>query len=96
MNPLWNTLVVGGFTKAGEGYLGYVDKIGVAYTDSTIATGYGSYIALVRCSPRWAANAILLVALREERSGACVNLTLACNLRPVSAASHAGRSRDQA
>jgi hypothetical protein len=93
MNPLWNTLVVGGFTKAGEGYLGYVDKIGVAYTDSTIATGYGSYIALVRCS---AANAMLLVALREERSGACVNLTLACNLRPLSAASHAGRSRDQA
>mmetsp|Transcript_31794 Transcript_31794/g.95551 ORF Transcript_31794/g.95551 Transcript_31794/m.95551 type:complete len:264 (+) Transcript_31794:756-1547(+) len=45
MNPLWNTLVVGGFSD-GQGYLGYVDKVGVAYTDPTIATGYGAYIAL--------------------------------------------------
>lgn len=28
-------------------FLGYVDKIGVAYEGDTIATGYGSYIALV-------------------------------------------------
>ena len=40
MNPLWNTVVVGGF-KDGEGYLGYCDKIGVAYNDDVIATGYG-------------------------------------------------------
>lgn len=53
MNPLWNTLVVGGFTAEGEGYLGYVDKIGVAYTDSAIATGYGSYIALVSGASVW-------------------------------------------
>jgi 20S proteasome subunit beta 7 len=46
MNPLWSTLVVGGFA-GGEGYLGYVDKIGVAYSDDAVATGYGSYIALV-------------------------------------------------
>jgi len=45
MNPLWNTLVVGGLVD-GENYLGYVDKLGVAYTDPCIATGYGSYIAL--------------------------------------------------
>jgi 20S proteasome subunit beta 7 len=45
MNPLWNTVVVGGFAN-GEGYLGYCDKIGVAYNDDVIATGYGSYIAL--------------------------------------------------
>ena len=31
-------------------FLGYVDKIGVAYEGDTIATGYGSYIALVRIS----------------------------------------------
>lgn len=43
--PLWNTLVIGGFTE-GETYLGYVDKIGVAYQDATVATGYGAYIAL--------------------------------------------------
>ncbi|XP_064645368.1 proteasome subunit beta type-4-like [Lineus longissimus] len=44
-NPLWNTIVVGGI-QDGTPYLGYVDKIGTAYTGSTIATGYGSYIAL--------------------------------------------------
>lgn len=45
MNPLWNTLVIGGQCK-GAAFLGYVDKIGVAYVDDVIATGYGSYIAL--------------------------------------------------
>jgi len=46
MNPLWNTIVVAGRTFNGEPYLGYVDKIGVAFQDKTVATGYGSYIAL--------------------------------------------------
>ena len=45
MNPLWNTVVVAGFA-GGEGYLGLCDKIGVAYTDPTVATGYGAHIAL--------------------------------------------------
>lgn len=45
MNPLWNTLVVGGHSD-GESYLGFVDKIGVAYNDDVIATGYGAHIAL--------------------------------------------------
>lgn len=43
-DPLWNTCVVAGFHK-GASYLGYVDKLGVAYTDETLATGYGAYIA---------------------------------------------------
>ena len=30
----------------GEPYLGCVDKIGTAYRDSKIATGYGAYLAL--------------------------------------------------
>lgn len=47
MNPLWNTLVVAGYSTKGDAYLGYVDKIGVAYQDTTIATGYGAHIALV-------------------------------------------------
>jgi len=46
MNPLWNTMVVGGVAPGGDSYLGYVDKIGVAYNDDVIATGYGSHIAL--------------------------------------------------
>lgn len=45
MNPLWNTLLVGGVYK-GEAYLGFVDKVGVAYTDPVIASGYGAYIVL--------------------------------------------------
>ncbi|ELT98117.1 hypothetical protein CAPTEDRAFT_178772 [Capitella teleta] len=43
-NPLWNTLVIGGL-QDGEPYLGYIDKLGVAYTNDTVATGFGSYLA---------------------------------------------------
>ncbi|XP_063001875.1 proteasome subunit beta type-4 [Elgaria multicarinata webbii] len=44
MNPLWNTVVIGGYAN-GEGFLGYVDMLGVAYEASSLATGYGSYVA---------------------------------------------------
>jgi len=44
MDPLWNSLLVGGF-KDGKGFLGYVDLLGTTYTASTLATGYGAYIA---------------------------------------------------
>ncbi|KAL7410514.1 nucleophile aminohydrolase [Mrakia frigida] len=44
MNPIWNTLLVGG-VRNGERFLGYVDLIGTTYTSSTLATGYGAYIA---------------------------------------------------
>ncbi|XP_054838496.1 proteasome subunit beta type-4 [Eublepharis macularius] len=44
MNPLWNTVVIGGYSN-GEGFLGYVDMLGVAYEAPTLATGYGSYVA---------------------------------------------------
>ncbi|XP_065062068.1 proteasome subunit beta type-4-like [Rhopilema esculentum] len=43
-NPLWNTVVVAGFKK-GKSLLGYVDKLGTAYQENSIATGYGAYIA---------------------------------------------------
>lgn len=43
-NPLWNSLVVGGFA-GDEPFLGYVNKIGTAYEAPSIATGYGAYIA---------------------------------------------------
>lgn len=45
MNPLWNSLLVGGF-KDGQSFLGYVDLLGTTYSASTLATGYGAYIAL--------------------------------------------------
>jgi 20S proteasome subunit beta 7 len=44
MNPLWNTVVVGGL-QDGQPFLGYVDKLGVAYEAESIASGYGAYIA---------------------------------------------------
>jgi len=44
MNPLWNSILVGGW-RNGKSFLGYVDLIGTTYTASTLATGYGAYIA---------------------------------------------------
>eukprot|EP00118_Oscarella_pearsei_P013284 m.104769 g.104769 ORF g.104769 m.104769 type:complete len:282 (+) comp37212_c0_seq34:696-1541(+) len=44
LNPLWNVYVVGGVHN-GKALLGYVDYVGVGYEASTVATGYGSYIA---------------------------------------------------
>jgi len=44
MNPLWNSIIVGGF-KDGKRFLAYVDLLGTTYSASTIATGYGAYIA---------------------------------------------------
>ncbi len=60
MNPLWNSLLVGG-VKDGNRYarnflylnpfvtnirfLAYVDLLGTTYSASTIATGYGAHIA---------------------------------------------------
>merc|ERR1712183_212826 len=45
MNPLWNTLIVGGFTAKDGPFLGQVDKVGVMYENETISTGYGAYMA---------------------------------------------------
>ncbi|KFO69888.1 Proteasome subunit beta type-4, partial [Cuculus canorus] len=44
INPLWNTVVIGGCYN-GESFLGYVDMLGVAYEAPTVATGYGAYLA---------------------------------------------------
>jgi len=44
-DPLWNSILVGGF-KDGKSFLAYVDLLGTTYQDNTIATGYGAYIAL--------------------------------------------------
>lgn len=52
MNPLWNDVVVAGFRQEADGatsdapFLGIVDKIGTAYEDDILATGFGAYIAL--------------------------------------------------
>jgi len=44
LNPLWNSLIIGGF-KDGKRFLSFVDLLGTTYTASTIATGYGGHIA---------------------------------------------------
>jgi len=44
INPLWNTVLVGGLVND-QPFLGYVDKLGVAYEAPSIASGYGAYIA---------------------------------------------------
>lgn len=51
MNPLWNDLVI-----AGDGFLGYVDKIGTTYEDDFIATGFGSYLAIPILRSKWRAD----------------------------------------
>ncbi|NXY90915.1 PSB4 protein, partial [Alcedo cyanopectus] len=44
INPLWNTVLIGGH-YGGQSFLGYVDMLGVAYEAPTLATGYGAYLA---------------------------------------------------
>ncbi|KAJ8895133.1 hypothetical protein PR048_000458 [Dryococelus australis] len=44
-DPFWTNFIVGGI-QDGETFLGTVDKLGTAYEDMHIATGYGAYIAL--------------------------------------------------
>ena len=55
MDPLWNDVLVAGMggEDGTEPFLGSVDKIGTAYTDDTLATGFGSYLALPIMRERW-------------------------------------------
>ncbi|KFP27589.1 hypothetical protein N325_07449, partial [Colius striatus] len=56
LNPLWNSVVIGGYYGGGRGeglrllrlsfsFLGYVDMLGVAYEAPTVATGFGAHLA---------------------------------------------------
>ena len=46
MNPLWNSLIVGGVNPVtGEKLLGCVDIHGTTWQSSTLATGFGAYLA---------------------------------------------------
>lgn len=44
MDPLWNSHIVGGVRNERK-FLGYVDLLGTRYEASSIATGFGSYLA---------------------------------------------------
>mmetsp|Transcript_50525 Transcript_50525/g.59006 ORF Transcript_50525/g.59006 Transcript_50525/m.59006 type:complete len:284 (+) Transcript_50525:76-927(+) len=59
MNPLWNDLVIAGFHESSGTkvpFLGMVDKIGTAFEDDMIATGFGSYLALPILREKWRAD----------------------------------------
>jgi len=44
-NPLWNTYIVVGMEED-KPFLGYVDKIGMAYESPSMACGFGAHMAL--------------------------------------------------
>lgn len=61
MNPLWNDLIVAGFSQNEDGstgppFLGSVDKIGTTYEDDVIGTGFGSYLAVPLLREKWRAD----------------------------------------
>lgn len=45
MKPLWSTFLVAG-VQDDHPFLGEIDKLGTAFTDEQIASGYGAYLAL--------------------------------------------------
>jgi len=45
MDPLWNSLVVGGVSPDGKPFLGNLGMIGTNYQDQTVATGFGNMLA---------------------------------------------------
>ena len=45
MDPLWNSLVVGGVGADGKPFLGCVMMNGTNFTDSHLATGFGNHLA---------------------------------------------------
>ncbi|XP_026468352.1 proteasome subunit beta type-4 [Ctenocephalides felis] len=46
MDPLWNNFIIGGVQRDGTPFLGTVDKLGTAYQDRLIATGFGNHLAI--------------------------------------------------
>lgn len=53
MNPLWNDILVAGYSKEKGAFLGCVDKIGTAFEDDVLATGFGSYLCLPILREKW-------------------------------------------
>ena len=46
VDPLWNSLIVGGIEADGSIFLGEVDLYGSNYTGDLLATGYGQHLAI--------------------------------------------------
>lgn len=45
-NPLWNTVLVGGFDRKNEPFLGYVNMIGTSFTGNYAASGFAAHLAV--------------------------------------------------
>jgi 20S proteasome subunit beta 7 len=56
MNPLWNFLLVAGYTQRAGPFLGYIDTIGTSYSDDIMATGFGSHLAMPILRKNWRAD----------------------------------------
>ncbi|XP_034945491.1 proteasome subunit beta type-4 [Chelonus insularis] len=54
-DPLWNNFLIAGL-EDGKPFLGTVDKLGTAYVDPVIATGYGAYMATPLLRKAWENN----------------------------------------
>ncbi|XP_001601321.1 proteasome subunit beta type-4 [Nasonia vitripennis] len=54
-DPLWNNFIIGGI-EDDKLFLGTVDKLGTAFTDPVIATGYGAYMASPLLNKAYEAN----------------------------------------
>ncbi|XP_011500544.1 PREDICTED: proteasome subunit beta type-4 [Ceratosolen solmsi marchali] len=54
-DPLWNNFIIGGI-EDDQLYLGTVDKLGTAFTDPVISTGYGAYLATPIIAKAYEAN----------------------------------------
>ena len=46
MEPLWNSWAIGGIEPDGKPFLGYVDKLGTAFENQVIASGFGLHVAV--------------------------------------------------
>ncbi|ODQ82380.1 hypothetical protein BABINDRAFT_158987 [Babjeviella inositovora NRRL Y-12698] len=46
MDPLWNSVIVGGFDEQDKPFLAYVDLLGVTYSAPTLASGFGAHLAI--------------------------------------------------
>lgn len=56
MQPLWNSLIVGGLDENQQPFLGTTDMIGTMYTEDIIATGMGAHMALPLLREQWRAD----------------------------------------
>ena len=55
MNPLWNSLLIAGYSGTAS-TLGYVDQRGLTFVEDYAATGYAAHLAMPLIRERWAAD----------------------------------------